>query len=89
MSDSLALEQEVARLRHLREEADKFNAEQRRLTAEQNKLAAEQLKLTYEALKLDRDRFWSPWLAVAAICGGIGGTIAGLGTILRFAGLAH
>ena len=51
------------------------------------KYYAEQAKLVAEAMKYNRDHRLSPWLAVAAISGGIGGTIAGAVAILKLAGI--
>jgi len=61
---------------------DKSIAETRKFVAEHDKLAA-------EAQKFNRERVLSPWLAVAAISGGIGGTVAGVAAILRLAGIVH
>ncbi len=63
---SLDLEEQIARIRRMREESEKFSAEQHKLLAEQMKLAA-------EAAKLERDRWLAPWLlAVAALGGALG-----------------
>jgi len=68
---------------------DRSIAETRKFVAEHDKLYAEREKLAAEAAKFDRERFLSPWLAVAAICGGVGGTIAGATAILRLIGIIH
>lgn len=44
---------------------------------------AEHDKLAAEALKLNRDRVLSPWIAVVAVSGGIGGLIAGAQAVFR------
>lgn len=54
---SLDLQEQIARINNQQEEARKF--------------AAEQHKLAAEASKLDRDRFYAPWLAFAAMLGGV------------------
>lgn len=46
--------------------------------SESAKLRAETHKFVSEQRKMDRDRFLSPWLAVAVIMGGVGGGIGGL-----------
>lgn len=63
------------------EEAKKFVAEQSRLNAEQNKLLFEATKLAAEADKLRRDHGLAPWMAVAAIIGGVVSTLVVLGKI--------
>ena len=68
-------------------ETRKFIAEHDKLAAESAKYYAEQAKLVAEAMKYNRDHRLSPWLAVAAISGGIGGTIAGAVAILKLAGI--
>ena len=81
------VQEQLARIRRAWAESDEFNAEQAKLAAEQSKLAAEQNRFVAEALKFDPDRRLPPWLAVAAISGGIGGTIAGAVEILGLTGL--
>lgn len=59
-----------------------------RAMEETHKFTAETHKLTEEALKLRRDRWLAPLLVVVALIGGIGGTIAGITSILRLLGKA-
>jgi len=47
----------------------------RRMQEESNKFAAEQRKLTEEALKYRRDRLVAPVVAFAALLGGLGGLV--------------
>ena len=64
---SLDLQEQIARINNQREQARKF--------------AAEQHKLAAEAGKLERDHIYAPWLAIAAILGGVLGLatfVAGL-----------
>jgi hypothetical protein len=83
MSDAaveLNLREQIARIDRAQAETEKFVAEQRKLLAEQTKLSA-------EALKFQRDRVLSPWLAIVAILGGVGGIIAGTVAVLRLVGV--
>ena len=63
MSD-ITNEELVARLRHMNAETEKFVAEQRKLIAEQSKLAAEAQKFAWD-VRL------APYLAIAAVIGGL------------------
>lgn len=58
----LDIEEQVARIAQMIDDAAK-------LRAEQNKLTAEQQKLTAEALKLERDRAIIPWQVMATLLG--------------------
>ncbi|MEO8715333.1 MAG: hypothetical protein ABI369_10000 [Acetobacteraceae bacterium] len=55
--DSLDLREQIARIDRMRDESDKFRAEQRKLIA--------------EAGKLGRERWLAPWLAVVGLIGGV------------------
>jgi hypothetical protein len=58
MSDlpPLDLREQIARIDRMRDESEKFKAEQQKLIA--------------EAAKLNRDRLVAPWLAIASVVGG-------------------
>jgi ElaB/YqjD/DUF883 family membrane-anchored ribosome-binding protein len=58
------------------DDADRLRVEIRRLIAESDKFVAEQRKLMAEAAKFDRERWWQPALAIAAVIGGLLGTAA-------------
>ncbi len=90
MSDTFDIEEQRARIRRALEESEKFSAEQRKLMAEEQKLSgeerklyAEERKMFAEALKLQRDRLLSPWLAIVAVVGGVGGLVAGLTAVFN------
>lgn len=51
-------------------EIEKDRAYIRNLISESDKFQAEQRKLIAESQKLDRDRYFAPWLAFAAVAGG-------------------
>ena len=70
MSDvtDLNLREQIERIDRMREESDKFRAEQRKLMA--------------EAAKLDRDRVMAPWLAAAAVIGGLLGLTSFIARLL-------
>jgi hypothetical protein len=53
--DGLDPEEQIARIRRMREESENFSAKQHKLTA--------------EALKLERDRAIIPWQVVATLLG--------------------
>ncbi len=63
----LDLDEQIARIRQMQAESDKFAAEQR-------KLSQEAFKLTQEGMKLQRERFLAPFAVLAAL-GGLGGLI--------------
>lgn len=67
--EGLNLAEQVARIERAQEETRKFVAEQHKLMAEGN--------------KLNRDRWLAPWIAVFALVGGVGGTLAGVATFVR------
>jgi hypothetical protein len=52
------------------DDTDRMHVEIRRLIAESDKFVAETRKLMAEASKFDRERWWQPALAIAAMIGG-------------------
>jgi hypothetical protein len=82
--DRLNLREQIARIDRMREESQKYMAEQHKLNAEAEKFAAEQFKLMAEGHKLGRDRLLAPWLAIAGLVGGI---ITVIGALARLKGL--
>lgn len=58
------------------------HVEIRRLIAESDKFTAEQRKLIAEAAKFDRERWWQPALAIAAVIGGLLGTAAFIAKVI-------
>ena len=58
------------------DDTDRMRVEIRRLIAESDKFVAEQRRLMAEAAKFDRERWWQPALAIAAMIGGLLGTAA-------------
>jgi hypothetical protein len=88
------LAEQIARIRHLQEETDKFAAEQRKLAAEHGRVNAEQIKLMSEEYKLfaegrklSRETRLAPWMIIVAALGGLGGLITVIQTFWR--GIAH
>ncbi|MDT7952835.1 MAG: hypothetical protein RQ966_15130 [Acetobacteraceae bacterium] len=67
-TNDLDLAEQVARIRRMQEETDKFAAEQR-------KLSEEALKLSAEAAKLRGDRWLAPLLVVVSLLGAAGGIV--------------
>ena len=78
MSDFPADYRERLDERTILEEIDRKRAETQRLQQETQKFVAEQRKLMAEAAKLERDRFFTPWLALVGLIGGIIGVLSAL-----------
>ena len=64
-------------------EIQRMMEETRKFIAEQHKLLAERGKLDAEAAKFNRERWWQPVLAVAAVIGGLLGTAAFIARLIQ------
>lgn len=71
-TDTLDLQEQIARI-------DRAQAETRKFVAEQNKLAA-------EAAKLGRDRWLAPAVVISSSLAAIAATVAAFGSFLRISG---
>ena len=80
MSDTLDIQEQVARIRRSQAESDKFAAAQRKLMEASHKLFE-------EGLKFRSDRLVQPIVATAALLGGLGGIVTLIQLALRAGGL--
>lgn len=65
---------------------DRQLAESAKLREETNKFVAEQHKLNAEAEKLTRDRWLAPVVTIASVIAAVGASFAAFGTLLRLSG---
>jgi hypothetical protein len=80
----LDLREKNARIDRAQAEIEKLVAEQRKLAAEQTRLNLELTRLHAAAVK--RERLLASWLPIAVVIGAIGGTIAGIATVVQIVG---
>jgi ElaB/YqjD/DUF883 family membrane-anchored ribosome-binding protein len=64
------------------DDPDRLRVEIRRLIAESDKFVAEQRKLMAEAAKFNRERWWQPAIAIAAVIGGLLGAAAFIAKVI-------
>ncbi|MBV8592375.1 MAG: hypothetical protein JO212_20340 [Acetobacteraceae bacterium] len=62
---------------------DRMLAETHKFQEETNKFAAEQRKLIAEAAKRNRERWWSPVLAITALIGGLLGLASFIAKVMQ------
>jgi hypothetical protein len=86
----LDLREQIARIDRAITETEKLAAENRKLSAEALKLSAEQLKLNAEQLnlaaeaqKIGWDARFAPYLAIAAVIGGLLGPVTFIADLME------